>query len=1718
MNRKLQKYLLIACFMLFGQMLMSVPAYPDLISFVQPDGTKVSIYLKGDEYIKWAKSEDGYTLMYNDQGFFEFAMYNGVGDMIPSGYVAKSVHDRDLSTEMFVKSLPKDVFYSDSQMSVLQQIRSIKQAEAQANRAFPTSGNRKLICILIGFSDKAFTKTQAEFNSLFNQVGYNTGGATGSVKDYHLENSYGQLNLTVDVVGPYTASQNMAYYGGNDASGNDRRPRELVREAVILADPHVNFADYDNDNDGKVDGVYVIYAGYGEEAGGGENAIWAHQWSLSPAEVRDGKQIITYSCSAELRGSSGSNITHIGVICHEFGHVLGALDYYDTDYGEGGQYDGAGQWCLMAAGAWNNGGATPAHHNGFTKVQYYNWATATVLVNPITVTLNNAAQHSNSFYRINTTTANEYFLIENREKHLFDAHIPGSGMMIYKVHADVLNAGSTNSINVTHPQKMYPVAQNATTNPSSTPASYGTINAANCAWTGAPGKTAFTDASTPNARSWAGANTNKPITNIARNATAKTVSFCFIDCVAPCTTPTTQASNFSATAIGNNQMTVNWTRGNGTSVMVVARQGSAVNLEPTSGTAYTANTTFGNGNEIGTGNFVVYKGTANNATITGLIAGTTYHFAVYEMFTADNCYRTPSLNGNATTTGTPPCSYCQSYGDMSYATSTTGVIFNTINNSSAKPADGNGNAYSNYTAISTEVSRGNSFPLTVRVNTDGNYQAGTKVWIDWNQNCIFDAGEEYDLGTAVNQTNGNTSNSPLSITVPAGASLGATRMRVSTQYGVAPTACQTTSFDGEVEDYTIIVINAACTPVAITSQPAANQTVCTLASASFAVVASGTTPITYQWQYNNSGTWTNVANGTPTGATYSNATTATMSVSGISAAGSYQYRALLTNCSGANNATSNTATLLVNTVPAQPSVITGTAAVCQGQNNVAYAVTNVAGVTYTWAYSGTGATITGQGTNSISVNYSASATSGTWTVTPSNACGNGTARTYSVTVNIVPAQPSVITGTAAVCQSQNNVAYAVTNVAGVTYTWAYSGTGATITGQGTNSISVNYSASATSGTWTVTPSNACGNGTARTYSVTVNNVPAQPSVITGTVAVCQGQNNVTYAVTNVAGVTYTWVYSGTGATITGQGTNSISVNYSASATSGTWAVTPSNACGNGTARTYSVTVNNVPAQPSVITGTAAVCQSQNNVAYAVTNVAGVTYTWVYSGTGATITGQGTNSISVNYSASATSGTWTVTPSNACGNGTARTYSVTVNNVPDEPQVSVDCTAGFGNAVVTITSPLGAGLQYSLNGGAYQSSTIFSGVSNGNHVITVQNNGLCETVGSSFSVSCGCANPTVLNLSTTSIETCGLTPVVIGGNIFGGSATQVSISHLGGGTLNSNTHSVSPFEIVYTPNASDLGQNIVLTVTTNNPNGSPCVASEHTITIQVLESEIPEFSQVGEICANDELLPLPTISNNGINGTWSPAINNQQTTTYTFTPLSGFCATIAQMTIEVNQPTIPVFASVGPYCDGETIEGLPTISNNGIAGTWSPAIDNSQTTTYTFVPDIQYCTQNAEMTIVVNPIPATPTIVQNGNVLHSDATIGNQWFNASGMLIGETNAIYSVSENGSYHVVVTLLGCSSEPSNIINVSNTQIGSDANESIKIFPNPFENTLVLEMPMIDKMVKVEILNSLGQKVFTSNFMNRLIINTNDFAPGVYYVKLENNEFVEIIKMIKK
>ncbi len=122
----------------------------------------------------------------------------------------------------------------------------------------------------------------------------------------------------------------------------------------------------------------------------------------------------------------------------------------------------------------------------------------------------------------------------------------------------------------------------------------------------------------------------------------------------PCVTPSTQASAFTATASGSSTIDLSWTRGDGDNIIILAHESAAVDSDPVSGTSYTANAAFGSGSQIGTGNYVVYKGTGNSVTVTALSSNTTYYFAAYEYNNTDVCYLTPGVTANATTNAAAP--------------------------------------------------------------------------------------------------------------------------------------------------------------------------------------------------------------------------------------------------------------------------------------------------------------------------------------------------------------------------------------------------------------------------------------------------------------------------------------------------------------------------------------------------------------------------------------------------------------------------------------------------------------------------------------------------------------------------------------------------------------------------------------------------------------------------------------------------------------------------------------------------------------------------------------------------------------------------------------------------------------------------------------------------------------------------------------------------------
>ena len=306
---------------------------------------------------------------------------------------------------------------------------------------------------------------------MLNEEGYNQNGATGSAVDYFRASSFNQYNPTFDVYGPYTLSQTMSYYGRDvSEEGDDAHAVEMIVEACSLAAADgVDFSNYDTDNDGVIDFVFVFYAGYSQAEGASSNTIWPHSWEVrdtatyhgtwwrdieyeTPADYSNyegtaddvtfnGKRLYTYACASELKGVSGSYMTGIGTFTHEFSHVLGLPDLYATNYAS---HKTMGEWDILDAGPYNNDGCTPPIYSAYERF-FMGWMTPTLLTESNKYTLEHIETSNKAFMITSSGTHNmngadpspsEFYLLENRQQTGWDTYIPGHGMLVTRVNYD----------------------------------------------------------------------------------------------------------------------------------------------------------------------------------------------------------------------------------------------------------------------------------------------------------------------------------------------------------------------------------------------------------------------------------------------------------------------------------------------------------------------------------------------------------------------------------------------------------------------------------------------------------------------------------------------------------------------------------------------------------------------------------------------------------------------------------------------------------------------------------------------------------------------------------------------------------------------------------------------------------------------------------------------------------------------------------------------------------------------------------------------------------------------------------------------------------------------------------------------------------------------------------------------------------------------------------
>jgi hypothetical protein len=399
------------------------------------------------------------------------------------------------------------------------------------------------------------------------------------------------------------------------------------------------------------------------------------------------------------------------------------------------------------------------------------------------------------------------------------------------------------------------------------------------------------------------------------------------------------------------------------------------------------------------------------------------------------------------------------------------------------------------------------------------------------------------------------------------------------------------------------------------------------------------------------------------------------------------------------------------TLPAQPASIAGSAAVCSGSIS-AYSVTAVSGATsYIWTLP-TG--WTGSSTTN-SINATAGSSGGTITVVAVNSCGNSVARTTSVSVSSVLSQPgsiSVSGGSAKVCPGDSRI-YATAAATGVTFNWSPPA-GATISsGQGTNSVTVLYTANFISnGTLSVVKNNSCGNSTARTLAIS-RNTPSTPGTMSGIFSGLCSLSNMSYSVPAVAGMTYTWAVPSGAIIASGQTTHSITVNWPAASFTGSITVKANNACGSSALR--SMTVRGVPATPSVINGSATLCPNSTGNAFNISPVySATTYTWtgpagsaisdgvITSANNVLITAS--NAVTLNVASLTSTSKLLVRANNSCGTSGSRgvtliqaacrisdnaenTISVFPNPAKNELTVSNNCNTMYDIQLLDITGKI-----------------------------------------------------------------------------------------------------------------------------------------------------------------------------------------------------------------------------------------------------------------------------------------------------------------------------------------------------------------------------------------------------------------------------------------------
>ena len=501
---------------LFGH---ATPADPTPALLTQPDGSKLTVVLHGDEFFNYLTTQDGYTVVKNEAGYYTYARLDG-NRLVASDCIARD--NRSATDRNFLAVMPKGLI----SQAMVERGKKLLNHRNELLRGIGQGGHmdyskfRGLI-ILINYTDRKFDDyvpsnyTPIDFyDAMIN--GHDYQGFTlpagtevecmGSVRDYYYDNSFQQFDPHFDILGPVDVD-----FACTDA--HQFNCDSIFFAALEALDPEVDFSQYDTDNDGTADMVFFLVAGHGSDhSANNRDYLWPHMKDFTDSPVLDGVNFRLYACSTNMTGEENeyyivyNNISGIGPICHEFSHCLGMPDFYDTDSdGSGGVNSNYPMtWSVMASGFKNNMGRNPAGYSLFERYAL-GFAQPTLIEGEGTISVP-ALEKSNMGYRMNTSNDGEYFIIENRQRIKWDKNLAGPGMLIWRVDSSNVDVWENNLVNA-NPNRSYYELLRANFS--------GLSDSYNDPFPGVSGVTSITNISQPNLRTWDGKSNHYAFVNIA---------------------------------------------------------------------------------------------------------------------------------------------------------------------------------------------------------------------------------------------------------------------------------------------------------------------------------------------------------------------------------------------------------------------------------------------------------------------------------------------------------------------------------------------------------------------------------------------------------------------------------------------------------------------------------------------------------------------------------------------------------------------------------------------------------------------------------------------------------------------------------------------------------------------------------------------------------------------------------------------------------------------------------------------------------------------------------------------------------------------------------------------------------------------------------------------------------------------------------------------------